>query len=74
MFVFSKSYCLIAIFTWTRTLASYRIFDITGRELASKLNISNQENINTAAMATGTYFMEIVKGTNRTTKKFVVTN
>jgi hypothetical protein len=51
--------------------AKFRITDLSGRELASG-NINNADQIDLSSFENGTYFVTVVAGEKRTTKKIVI--
>lgn len=53
--------------------ANVQIYDMLGRVVLSRKNISANEQINVSSLNTGTYFVKISKEGNETTKKIVVT-
>ncbi len=52
--------------------ASIEVYDVLGKLLATKENISSHEQLNTVSYQTGTYFIRIYNGSQLTTKRFVV--
>ena len=53
--------------------ANIIVFDLLGRNVISRSNISMNEEINVSALNAGAYFVQISKDGNVTTKKFIVT-
>lgn len=49
-----------------------QVFDMLGRMILSKENISLHEQLNVSMLTVGTYFIKISKEGNTTTKKFIV--
>ena len=54
--------------------ASITVFDITGKLLLSKNNISSNETLNVSSLTTGTYFVKVSNGKNVQTEKLIITN
>ena len=52
--------------------ANIQVFDVLGKMIISKDNISMNEQIDVTKLQTGTYFMKISKDNNVTTKRFLV--
>ena len=52
--------------------ANIKVFDILGRMILSKENISLNEQLNVSGLNAGAYFVKISKEGNVTTKKFIV--
>lgn len=52
--------------------ANIQIFDMLGRLIISKENISLNEQVNVTGLTVGAYFIKISKEGNMTTKKFIV--
>lgn len=53
--------------------ADIQVFDILGKMILSKDNISVNEQLNVSSLNSGAYFVKISKEGNTTTKKFIVT-
>lgn len=54
--------------------ADIQVYDMLGRMIIAKGNISLNEELNVSGMNTGTYFIQITKDGSSTTKKFIVSN
>lgn len=54
--------------------ASIEVYDMLGRMILSKENISINEQLNVSSLNAGAYFVKISKEGTSTTKKFIVTN
>jgi hypothetical protein len=54
--------------------ANIEVYDMLGRMILSKNNISLNEQLNISGLNAGAYFIKIAKEGNSTTKKFIVTN
>lgn len=54
--------------------ASIEVYDILGKRLLTKSDISQQETISVSGLETGTYFVKIYHGNDFTTKKFIIVN
>ena len=52
--------------------ASIQVYDLLGKMILSKVNISMDEQIDVANLQTGTYFMKISKDNLVTTKRFLI--
>ncbi len=52
--------------------ANIQVFDVLGKMIISRDNISMDEKIDVAKLQTGTYFMKISKDNYITTKRFLV--
>lgn len=52
--------------------ADIQVYDMLGRMILSKVNISLNEQLNVSGLTVGAYFVTISKEGNTTTKKFVV--
>ena len=52
--------------------STIQIFDITGKLLISRSNISNNAQIDVASLTTGTYFVKIANGNKFQTQKLII--